>query len=112
MLDLHEITRKTVPCKWCGASTQMLGTEMCDRCWELEHRIEMDLELAKKMVSSLSEKKLKKQVQKSYLEELRALLNGLECMNIDDLLKESPDIFEALGKEMTLIVKEIIGKQC
>ena len=42
-----------------------------------------------------------KEVQKSYLEELRALLNGLECKNINDLLKEDPAIFEALGKEMT-----------
>lgn len=28
-----------VPCKWCGAPTAMIESEMCDRCWELDRRI-------------------------------------------------------------------------
>lgn len=40
---------KTVPCRWCSKETPMTGTEMCDRCWELDHRIRGDLEIARKI---------------------------------------------------------------
>ena len=30
----------TVPCKHCDSPTFMTSTELCDECWELEHRIE------------------------------------------------------------------------
>lgn len=59
MTDFSKIVPKTVPCKWCGKPTPMLGTRMCDRCWELEHRIVMDIELAKKMIFFLDKKKIK-----------------------------------------------------
>lgn len=42
-------------CKWCGEDTPMLGTKECDRCWELRHRIENDMELAKKMMAQLNQ---------------------------------------------------------
>lgn len=31
--------KETVPCKICFQQTHMLGTELCDNCWELETRI-------------------------------------------------------------------------
>lgn len=49
-----EINEKTVDCKWCGTPTLMLGTKMCDRCWELQTRIESNLDLAKRMIEELS----------------------------------------------------------
>jgi len=42
-------------CKWCGAETVNTGTKECDRCWELRHRIENDLELAKKMIEHFNQ---------------------------------------------------------
>lgn len=33
------IERPTIPCKICGTPTPMLGTKLCDRCWEVEHRL-------------------------------------------------------------------------
>jgi len=24
----------TVPCKWCGVQTEMIGTQSCNTCWE------------------------------------------------------------------------------
>lgn len=30
---------ETIPCRICGEKTPMLGTKLCDRCWELESRI-------------------------------------------------------------------------
>ena len=44
--------RPRVPCKWCGTPTPMLGTKMCDGCWELEHRIIGQPELALRMVKT------------------------------------------------------------
>jgi hypothetical protein len=43
----------TTPCELCGAPTPMLSTKRCDRCWELEHRIEQDPELALKILARL-----------------------------------------------------------
>ena len=42
-------------CKWCGAETINTGTKECDGCWELSHRIENDLELAKKMIAHFNQ---------------------------------------------------------
>ena len=44
---------KTVDCTICGNKTTMTGTKLCDRCWELKSRIEMDLDLAKKIIANL-----------------------------------------------------------
>ena len=37
-------------CKWCGQETDFTGTKECNRCWELSHRIETDIELADTML--------------------------------------------------------------
>ena len=42
------------PCKLCGAvPTFMFGTKLCDRCWELERRVENDIELTIKILNNL-----------------------------------------------------------
>lgn len=45
---------EAVPCKWCGKPTAMLGTKMCDRCWELDGQIRRDLEIAIKIIKSIT----------------------------------------------------------
>jgi len=40
-------------CKWCGNETTMEGTQECDRCWELRHRIEDDLILVMKITKAV-----------------------------------------------------------
>lgn len=42
--------KETIPCKWCRKQTPMLGTKMCDGCWELSTRISRDLDLAERMI--------------------------------------------------------------
>lgn len=37
---------KGVPCRICGEETLMLGTKLCDRCWEIETRVQMDPAIA------------------------------------------------------------------
>lgn len=44
------MNKETIPCKWCGKQTPMLGTKMCNGCWELDTRISHDLDLAERMV--------------------------------------------------------------
>jgi len=34
-----ESESETIPCKYCGEPTLMLGTKLCDFCWELAWRI-------------------------------------------------------------------------
>jgi hypothetical protein len=47
--------RKTVACEICGASTPMINTKRCDRCWELERRIHDDPELARKILAAMDQ---------------------------------------------------------
>lgn len=49
------LERKTVPCTLCGTKTFMLGTRLCDRCWELKHRVEHDPHLAAKILDGMRE---------------------------------------------------------
>lgn len=44
---------KTIPCRICGKQTDCLGTELCNRCWELEHRIHADPELARRILEKI-----------------------------------------------------------
>jgi len=48
------MTKETIPCKWCHMPTPMLGTRMCDRCYELEMRIERDPDLARRMLDAIA----------------------------------------------------------
>ncbi len=47
----------TVPCLLCG-QPGLLGTRRCDRCYELEHRIEMDPSLARKILERVEAENL------------------------------------------------------
>lgn len=42
-----------IECIWCGGPTHMLGTKMCDRCYELNSRIAKDPELARRMLMEI-----------------------------------------------------------
>lgn len=50
---------ETTECKWCGITTDRLGTKMCDRCWELDHRIRTSIDLAKKIIAHYDQTKEK-----------------------------------------------------
>ena len=52
-----ENEERTIPCELCGSPTRMLGTKRCDRCWELETRTKMDLELAKKIIEMIEKER-------------------------------------------------------
>ena len=42
-----------IPCRLCEEPTPMLGTKLCDRCWELETRIHMNPEIATRILNKL-----------------------------------------------------------
>lgn len=48
-----EIKKKTIPCQVCEEPTELLGTKLRDRCWELSHRIQSDPDLARKILDSI-----------------------------------------------------------
>ena len=43
----------TVPCKRCGRPTPMIGTRLCNGCWELQTRIKSQPELAMQILREL-----------------------------------------------------------
>lgn len=38
-VNFNKSGQEIIPCKFCNAETTMLGTELCDPCWELDSRI-------------------------------------------------------------------------
>lgn len=52
-MDLTKSEPETVPCGICGKQTKSTGSKRCDRCWELEHRIQADPEIARKILASI-----------------------------------------------------------
>jgi NMD protein affecting ribosome stability and mRNA decay len=44
--------RVQIPCRICGQQTPHLFTKLCDRCWELETRIQADPLIAGKIMLS------------------------------------------------------------
>ena len=59
-MSLHNKTETEVcNCKWCGQKTNFTGTKECNRCWELRHRIETDVELAEKILNHFKSEELK-----------------------------------------------------
>ena len=50
----NRVGEKIIDCLLCGGETTMLGTKLCDRCWELKRRIEADPELTREILAGLS----------------------------------------------------------
>lgn len=46
-----------VSCRLCGEMTRMESTKLCDRCWELERRIERDPSIAAAILIRIMSKK-------------------------------------------------------
>lgn len=45
---------EVILCKLCGErETPMLGTKLCDRCWELKRRVEADPHLARRVLAEM-----------------------------------------------------------
>lgn len=42
-----------IPCTMCSKPTHMLGTKLCDGCWELKRRIETDPDMARKILAGI-----------------------------------------------------------
>lgn len=45
---------ETIPCTLCDKPTTMLGTKLCDNCWELSRRIEAQPGVARKILDKLN----------------------------------------------------------
>lgn len=56
-MESDKFGRALVPCGICGVLTPMIGTERCDRCWELERRIQRDPALARTILARLDQQK-------------------------------------------------------
>jgi len=67
--------RPTVPCRHCSDPTPMLGTKMCDRCWELEWRVKDKPAVAAKI---LGVERWEAYIRKCL--EYRDYKNGPQCL--------------------------------
>lgn len=43
-LDNTDVTRECIPCRICGNPTLMLGTKLCNGCWEVKSRLQSFLQ--------------------------------------------------------------------
>lgn len=53
---MRDYEEPTVPCRICSKPTPMLGTKLCDRCWQLESAIRHSPALAEKILKELKSK--------------------------------------------------------
>jgi len=83
---------KIIDCLLCGGETTMLGTKRCDRCWELESRINADPELALKILTELNKTPLPpcRPATKIEIEAMRSICN------MQDELEEARKIIRTL----------------
>jgi len=97
-------------CRLCGDKTLFEGTKLCSRCWELEHRIQADVELAIRIVTETLASKT------NYLTTERDLLLKLPCACGGPCDEEGLVVehqcnrcarLEAIGKEMCARAKEL-----
>lgn len=51
--DFNRFDQKIIKCKLCGGKTTMLGTKLCDNCWELKTRIYHNLNIAKRIINDI-----------------------------------------------------------
>ena len=53
-MDLtHSKEQEKVPCKWCGKPVTMIGSKMCNPCWQLDQGISLFPEIAQKILSKI-----------------------------------------------------------
>lgn len=43
-INNDNVTREFIPCRVCGEPTSMLGTKLCNGCWEVESRLKSFLQ--------------------------------------------------------------------
>lgn len=79
-----------VPCELCNKPTPMTGSKRCDRCWELERRIQADPAIARKIISGLEEP----EPRISHSERLQHLANLCERHKRD--LLPAPTVIECV----------------
>jgi hypothetical protein len=80
--------QETTACKYCGEQTSMLGTKLCDPCWELGWRIEAAPELALEILTKLNKTPLPPRRPATKIE--------IEAMQSKDELEEARKIIRAL----------------
>lgn len=42
-----------VPCKWCSNPTRMTGTKECNNCWEMRSRMQSNMVVARRILTTL-----------------------------------------------------------
>lgn len=86
-----KLGRELIPCRLCDELTAMLGTKLCDRCYELKSRISQDPALARKILTQLDP------LDNILVEALQAAKRGLaEAMQ--------PHLVPGLRNEYDLVV--------
>jgi hypothetical protein len=49
----NQFGEELTECRLCKGLTSMLGTKLCDNCYELEHRIRGNPDLARKILEAM-----------------------------------------------------------
>lgn len=85
-------SEETTACTLCDKQTPMLGTKLCDRCWELQSRIKSDPELARAILEEVDKTQLppRRPATKIEIEAMQSICN------MQDELHEARKIIRVL----------------
>lgn len=90
-----------IECRLCRTLTPHEGTKLCSRCWELEHRIRNDLELAIRIVAeTLATRDNVLQIEREVLSKVPCSCSGI-CGEEGDKVEHQCNRckrLEAIGK--------------
>jgi hypothetical protein len=84
--------QETTDCRYCGKQTPMLGTKLCDPCWELKRLINHSPELARQILEEVDKTQLppRRPASKTEIEALGAI------SILQDEMEEARKVIRAL----------------
>lgn len=93
------MNEETTACTLCGKQTRMMGTKLCDRCWEIKSRIKSDPELALQILTELNKTPLppRRPATKVEVEAMQSICN------MQDKLQEAQNVIRVLLAEATYL---------
>lgn len=105
----NEYREKTVPCKICRTPTEMTGTELCDGCWEVIHRLEVFLKTPKGLHYILTQAaKIKPKISPQSITLPNLIVSSIQACCISILANMNTDVPDTIVQRLDEVYKQLL----